>query len=446
MTSIKKLAIRGAVWTIVGYGTSQILRFGCNLILTRLLIPEFFGIMAIVNTLQVGLELFSDLGIGQSIIRNKRGDDPVFLNTAWTLQVIRGFFIWMICLLITWPATQFYGDPRFFWLIPIVGLSSIFGGFSSTSWHTLNRRMELDKATLFELAVQVLSLSLLIFLAWLYPSVLALAVGAVSSSILRMVGTHWLNIKSPNRFAWDQESLGELISFGKWMFLATALMFLAEQVDRLILGKLLSFQMLGVYTIAYTLANLPREVIKHLSYRVIFPTVSSQIELPPASLRDKILPQRRLILFGFAVFLAVLVSIGDLIISTLYDQRYTQATWMMPILCSGVWFSILFYTTSPILLAIDKPIYAAQSNLFRFLMIALGLPIAFTLTGTLGVIIVIALSDLPLYVVNLYGLWREKLLFVAQDMQATLFFIGILASLILIRNFLGFGLPISAIL
>lgn len=84
MSSLKKLAIRGMVWTVAGYGASQILRLGSNLILTRLLFPELFGLMTLVNIFITGLHLFSDIGVGPSIIQNKRGDDPVFLNTAWT--------------------------------------------------------------------------------------------------------------------------------------------------------------------------------------------------------------------------------------------------------------------------------------------------------------------------------------------------------------------------
>ena len=57
------------------------MRLISNLILTRLLVPELFGLMALVNTFIQGLFLFSDVGIATSIIRSPRGDDPVFLNT-----------------------------------------------------------------------------------------------------------------------------------------------------------------------------------------------------------------------------------------------------------------------------------------------------------------------------------------------------------------------------
>ncbi len=54
MSSLKKLAIKGTIWTLVGYGSSQILRLLSNLILTRLLVPELFGLMALVNTFIIG--------------------------------------------------------------------------------------------------------------------------------------------------------------------------------------------------------------------------------------------------------------------------------------------------------------------------------------------------------------------------------------------------------
>jgi O-antigen/teichoic acid export membrane protein len=306
--------------------------------------------------------------------------------------------------------------------------------------------MKLGKITLFELILQVLGLSTLIVLVTWSPSILALGVGVVLGAIYKMVGSFWLIPRYSNRFAWEQDAIKEIISFGRWMFLATSVTFLNEQADRLILAKLLSFQLLGVYTIAYTLAGIPREIIKHLSYRVIFPTISNLLDLPRSSLRTKIIRQRRLILMGFAILIAVLVTVGDLVIAVLYDKRYTEATWMMPILSCGIWFSVLFYTTSPALLAIGKPLYSAQSNLAGFVMIGLGLPLAFSHFGTVGAIILIALSDMPLYIVNLYGLGREQLSCITQDIQSTAFFIGVLALLLIFRNSLGFGLPIQAIL
>lgn len=446
MTSLKKNAIRGAIWTIVGFGCIYILRFGNNLILTRLLKPEFFGLMAFVNTLKMGLDLFFDVGTNQTIINSKRGDEPSFLNTAWTIQVIRGIVIWIISILITFPITKLYNDQRLVWLIPIVVINLVIDGFASTSIQTLHRRMELGKLTVYEFILQISYFSTLTILVWFIPSIWTLAFGSLALGVYKLVSSYWLIPKYSNRFEWDKDAAKEIFSFGKSMFIASGFMFAAEQADYLILGKLLSFEMLGVYIIAWTLASIPREILKMLSHKVIFPTISRKNDLPRASLREKILQQRQLILLGFAILLAALVTIGDLVVDILYDQRYDAARWMMPILCCGMWFSMLFYTVSPALLAIGKPVYSAQSNFARFITITLAVPLVQANFGVLGAIIIIAISDLPLYIVNLYGLWREKLSCFAQDIQTTIFFTGVLALFLFIRYSLGFGLPIQQLL
>lgn len=78
-------ALRSTSWIVLGYGGSQAIRLASNLILTRLLFPEAFGLMALIQVVIVGLTLFSDVGIAPSIAQSKRGDDRDFLDTAWTI-------------------------------------------------------------------------------------------------------------------------------------------------------------------------------------------------------------------------------------------------------------------------------------------------------------------------------------------------------------------------
>lgn len=85
--------MRGVAISLGTTVAQQLIRLGSNLILTRLLFPEAFGLMALVQTFMTGLAMFSDIGIGPSIIQNRRGEDPDFLNTAWTIQIGRGVML-----------------------------------------------------------------------------------------------------------------------------------------------------------------------------------------------------------------------------------------------------------------------------------------------------------------------------------------------------------------
>lgn len=440
--SLKTLAFNGAIWTFVGYGTSQSLRFVSNLILTRLLAPEYFGLMALVNTFIVGLELFSDVGIGPSVIQNKRGDDPLFLNTAWTVQVIRSWILWGCCLLIAFPAAYFYQEPRLVWLLPIVGLTTVINGLSSTAGFTLRRHISLDKVTKFEASVQVVALTLMNVWAWLSPSIWALVGGNLMAACLKTVRSHFLIPNYRNWFAWDREALKDLFTFGRWIMLSTIMSFLAMQTDRLMLGKLVSIQMLGVYTIAFTLSDMPRQVIAIMGNTVIFPLVSKKADLPRSELRHLILEKRWLLLVGAAFMIALLVGFGDLVTLALYDQRYQDAGWMVTILTAGLWHTLLYSTMSPCLLGVGRPGYATCGNALRFGILVLGLPLGYHWLGLPGVVLTAALSDLPMYGAVVWGLCREKLSSVYQDVLATLVFLGFLGLVLALRYVLGYGLPL----
>ena len=88
--SIRSRALRGTLWVLVGNGASQGLRLASNLILSRLLFPEAFGLMAIVNLVTLGLQMISNVGIRPAIIRHAEGDRRDFLDTAWTIHTHKG--------------------------------------------------------------------------------------------------------------------------------------------------------------------------------------------------------------------------------------------------------------------------------------------------------------------------------------------------------------------
>jgi len=83
------LVQRGSVVSLGSYVLTQVLRLGSNLILTRLLFQEVFGLTALIQVVLVGLHLFSDVGIGPSIVQNEKGAKPEFLDTAFTVQLAK---------------------------------------------------------------------------------------------------------------------------------------------------------------------------------------------------------------------------------------------------------------------------------------------------------------------------------------------------------------------
>lgn len=440
--SLKRLALQGTAWTVLGYGTGQVLRLLNNLILTRLLVPEYFGLMALITLILTALYLITDLGIEPNIVRHMRGDDPAFLNTAWTIQAGRGIIQFLGCLVLAWPAAAVYHEERLLWLLPIMGVTALLAGFNATSLFSLERHLKLGKLTLFDLSVQGLSLAVMIIWARLSPSILALVVGNLVGAVLRLAGSHLLLPGVRHCLAWDRAAVRELFSFGRWILVSTLLTFLAFQTDRLILGRLFSLQLLGIYTIAFTLADLPKQMMLQLNGRIIYPLISRHLHLKRSDLRAEILERRRWLVVGLALGLVLMITGGDSLVGLLYDQRYSAAAWMAPVLLIGLWPNLLTLSLDAALHAIGKPNYVAFASLVRFIYIVIGLPLGFTLLGVPGAVIAVALADLPYYAGLQWGLRREGLSGLRQDVVATALFLGLLAVALLLRAAAGSTPPL----
>lgn len=437
----KKKAVKAAGFVVFGYGFSQVIRLAGNLVLTRLLVPEFFGIMSLAHVFHRGLALFSDIGLEPGIIRSDRSDESVFLNSAWTLQVIRGFILFGFSVVIAFPVAKFYQESILLYVIPVIGLISIFDGFKSTSLVILNKELKQGKITQIELIIQTFGLVVMIIMAYIYRNVWALVVGNLIASLLKTIWSHILPSKINNGFKFEKDAVKELLSFGKWIFISTAMMFLATQADRLLLGKLSPLSLFGIYSIAALFSELPKKIITAVSHKVIFPLISKFSYLPRKDLRLKIRESRKLMLISSAVLVALFTCFGDFLILLLYDERYVQAAWMLPILAIGIWPLILYATIDRSLYAIGKPNYSALGNLAKFIHMILFIPFLYYLMGMFGAVLAVALNDIPVYIITNYGLWKEKLSLLRQDAFATLVLVVIVIIILGLRLVFDMGVP-----
>ena len=124
-----------ASWSVIGYGASQVLRFGANLLLARWLFPEAFGGVALANGVLLGLEMLSDVGIQARVVQHERGAEDRFLDTGWTLQVTRGAVLALAAAVLGPLIAGAYGEPALSVLLPLAGLSVLLGGFDSMATH-----------------------------------------------------------------------------------------------------------------------------------------------------------------------------------------------------------------------------------------------------------------------------------------------------------------------
>ncbi len=342
---------RGTLWAALDFGGNQMLRLASNLLLTRLLFPEAFGLMAIVQVFLTGLQMFSDAGVQSAIIQNRRGDDPAFLDTAWSVQILRGALLWGITFLVAGPVARLYDAPLLAEMLPWMGLSLFLHGFTPTAVHSANRHLQLGRLTLISLGTFSLQILAACLLAWYLQSVWALVIAA-NLRVVAGLAAHWrLLPDARNRFRIEREALGSLFHFGKYIFLSTAAGFIVAQSDRAILGLHVSMAELGIYNIGFFMATMPRNFASSLQTKIIFPLYRLQpLDESPAN-RARIFRARRLLAVAMVTTALLLSAFGPLLVNLLYDARYAAAGPMITLFSLSLVPLITLTTTGPMLLA-----------------------------------------------------------------------------------------------
>lgn len=387
--------------------------------LTRLLAPEVFGLMALVQSIIIGLHLFSDVGIGPSIVQSESGEKSGFLHTAFTIQFLRGVALWVVCCLLAYPVGWFYQDDRLVWVMPVIGFSSVLTGLQSTKFWVYHKRLELGRLALVDIVTQVLSVAVMLVLAWIYRSLWALVVANVVSDGLRTLLSHTALTGARDRFFIERESLKNLVKFGRWIFLSTMVTFFVTQVDRLLLGKVADLETLGMYSIAVVLASMPSNALGHLTGTVLLPAFSRVISEEGKLSSESFLRIRGPMLVVAAWILSGMIAGGPVIVELLYDERYADAGWIVQVLCAGAWFMVIETTVSPSLLAMGQSHWLAAGNVVKLLGMGVMVPVGFLWYGFPGAVVAYGGSEVWRYVFSTSLATRRGLQPLRQDLRNT---------------------------
>jgi O-antigen/teichoic acid export membrane protein len=435
--SLRTRMISATQWVVLASGLGHLLRLASNLIVTRLLVPEMFGLMSVATTVGTILAMLSDIGLQQAVIRSQRGNDKLFLDTVWVIQILRGFVLFggslavavALMLASRWgwvSATSTYGDATLPWLIAGTGLWAVLNGFSSTLVLTSIRNFQLRPVFLLEFFGQLVCLAAMVLLAWLTHSIWALVLGAMVSSGFTVVLSHVLMKGERNRLRWDKTSADEVFSYGKWLAVSSAITVLASNADRLMLAGFATATLLGLYSVALSLVGALDAILTQLCAKVMLPALSEVARSEPARLPQTFVRLRWRIDPIILVSSGALFAAADWVVGSLYDTRYAEAGQMLRILSLGMIVS-RYALIQQVFLAMGKTRYFVPINALRLVATFTLIPLGYYLGGFTGALVAVAFRDLPSSALSMVLGARHKLNDLTLEVGVLLFWpVGLL--------------------
>jgi teichuronic acid exporter len=269
-------------WRALANWSSQLVSWAALLVVVRLLSPEDFGLVGMSVVLYWYLRYLGDFGIMATVIRHQDLSQETLAQLN-TMGAVFGTGSFLLACLFAWPAALFFKTPRMAPVAVVICIALIPVGLRSVPEGLLNKEMRFKSLSLFDALAGMVSAAVTVLLAGLGFHYWALVLGNLLSEITRCAII--LSVRH-HRFAWPRiATIRGPLTFGRNVLLGGFAWSTYNTLDNVTAGRVLGQAALGLYGMAWTLANIPLEKIVSLVSTLI-PAYLARVQTDLAALRN----------------------------------------------------------------------------------------------------------------------------------------------------------------
>lgn len=273
-------------------------------VLARILLPFQFGIYGIATLVLGFLEMLTETGINIFLIQEKEKIDE-YIDSAWVVSIIRGFLISGLIFILTPYVADYFKTPSAINILYLAAIIPIIRGFINPSCVKFQKQLEFNKQFKYDSVVFLVDTIFAISIGLITKSENSLIYAIIISTTLEVILSFVYFTPKP-KFSFDKVKSLKVINRGKWITGAGIANYLFQNIDDIVVGRVLGTASLGIYQQAYKISTLPVSEVGEVFNKVTFPiyvNLSADIKrLKRAFLKTLLIICLLVIPFGFIVF------------------------------------------------------------------------------------------------------------------------------------------------
>lgn len=347
-----KKIVRSLAWSSVELWGRQSIAFLVFLILSRLLGPDAFGLLALASIFIFLGETFTNFGFGTAIVQRKT-TDPVLLSTAFWIGVSVGLALTLLGFVLAEPIALLFNEPRLAPILRVLSFQFAFGGLSILQEALLQRDLAFKSlaaranlATLVSGAVGIV----MAFAGYGVWSLVAQRLVAVTVGAAVL----WTASDWRPQLVFSRADAKTLLSFGAPVLGYNLLGSLNQQFNQFLIGYFLGTVALGYYVIGFRILSILLRLLTNVTTRVALPAFS-KLQDDLGKLRGAFLTATRLTsLFSFPVFVGLAVVTPELI-PALFGAQWLPSVPVTRVLALAGVIQSVFYFNATVIVALGRP-------------------------------------------------------------------------------------------
>ncbi|MEE4210165.1 MAG: oligosaccharide flippase family protein [Parvularcula sp.] len=373
---------------------SLVLRFGSNIILTRLLAPSEFGVMLVVLTVLTIFTMLSETGIHAYTVRTPEATTPESLRTLHTIQILRGVLIAACVFVFAGFFANLFGKEDLKPVFQAVAILPLVGGFAGLGPTLMNRQRRQRYNEGVKVVVVTIQTVLTLALAYWLRNSWALIIGMISSAPLQLLANKAAYDFPILQFGFHRSTIRKLTTFSKYIFLSTILTLILSQFDKAFISSKFDLTVAGLYSLAFSISQVLVQFTQKYNSSILYADLA-------ALHRDGKLNRHSFYseMWRIRSFLAFIaggaITYGPTFFAVIFDERYQGA---------GVFFSILVLRSvllsfklphQTVLIALGNTRSKFIGDLLQLAYVVIMAPLGFHFFGAYGLAFAAATYELP---------------------------------------------------
>lgn len=421
--NIKKQAISGMFWVLIDTFLLKGISFIGTILLARLLLPEDFGLIAMISVIIVTGIVFIDSGLTSSLIRNTI-NTSIDYSTVFYTNVFFSFILYIIFFFLAPFISRFYDQESLEPIIRIYSLYFFSSSFSSVQTAILVKDMQFKRIAYLNLPGSVIGIIIGLIMGYYDYGVWSIVCMNLGTQFCQMIilwiGSSW---KPKLEFSFDR--LFYHYKFGFKLLISSLLTNVLDNIFNVVIGKFYSLKITGYFERSSTLSQYPVIILTQIIGKVTFPLMSG---IQEEEKRLKLLFQK-LINFTFFVTAPIMIGLSAVskpLILLILGEEWLPAVSILQIIC----FSGLFLTLQALNVNLLK-IYG-RSDLILYAVILLKIFLLFSVFtaffyGLRAIIWSIVINSILTLLVNMYCVNKIVSISIFDQLKniAPIFFISI---------------------
>jgi lipopolysaccharide exporter len=365
--SLKKKVLVGSFWLYMLQGLTTGLLLIQTIILARLLTPKHFGIIGIFMIFSAALEGFTNTGLRKGLVQRKNIDND-FLDTAWTVFIVRGIIISSLVFLGSSLVVKLFNTPEALPVIKVLGFSLLLQGFYNTGTVYFSRELVFFKQFLWKSGDILANFLVSIPLAFVLRNEWAMVWGVMAGSLVGVILSFSLHSYRPKlRFRFDV--FKELFDYGKWLLFSNIVMFFSKQLDKILVARLLGETLFGIYIIAGRVARVPELMTKPLP-NALFPAYA-KFQDDPKVVKEKYKTALRIISLFYIPLIGGMIVMATPFISIFLGDKWIKAALPMQILILAMSIKIITTMGNSLFNAMGKTNLTFKVNYINLIVLSI---------------------------------------------------------------------------